>query len=773
MPASFPLQLAELHQKSAAPALTFFVGWGLSPNCKLHARTSADNQYIDIGYFREYPSVFAVLQHPLNKLLMKYIAYIYCIKAIILFSVIIISFANFRCNADDSIPAKELSEVVVEGKRSWIEGEKVVFIPTKKERNHANSMESLLQNMNMPVLKASQEGALVDINGNAISYYINGIPVSEIDAKTFWPKDAKSVEYYANPSDPKYGGKKAVINFVMTKYKAGGVGVVKGDQSTTPSGTYQAATKVKYKRMNYGAWFYGNYHRYKTYNDQDIEYRNLYYDNIFYDKILNHALDTAEVKTDFISAGIEANYNKNQTYVNNSLTLSWQHEPWQTSKSVNTWAPDIFASSAAGTGKRSSSISPTYKGICGFSINPKFFLETMWQYAFVSTNRTTDNWTGTLTPIYNSAAEKSHIGSIAITPVYSIPQFGNLYLNLRSELQNIVIDYDGSYDNKTTQLTGRTTIAPRIEFYKIKNTYLFATAGAKFLYWKAGDNAWTHSCSPNAAIGGQWRNEKLSIYGQYKYITKLPSADVLSDAIVRESELVWRSGNPGLKNPSTHTIDLNAFWMANKWLSLNFGADYYRYEHNAIIDYESAPKDMGGLIYTYKDSKPYGSCTLSAGIYLSFLSNDLTFRITPYYTYEYSHEKDGQNLHSFLLYGSATYRLKNFSFNVNYKSPQSNLAQGGLYKLHRSGYLDLKISYGNGDFLVSVKADNILHKNTIHKMERRFGNYYSFETFKQPGRSFAIELSYFFKYGKRIKENVNINTQTIGRSGIVGSNTDI
>ena len=29
MPASFPLQLAELHQKSAAPALTFFVGWGL------------------------------------------------------------------------------------------------------------------------------------------------------------------------------------------------------------------------------------------------------------------------------------------------------------------------------------------------------------------------------------------------------------------------------------------------------------------------------------------------------------------------------------------------------------------------------------------------------------------------------------------------------------------------------------------------------------------------------------------------------------------------
>ena len=30
------------------------------------------------------------------------------------------------CLADDSIPAKELQEIVVEGQRSWIDGEKVV-----------------------------------------------------------------------------------------------------------------------------------------------------------------------------------------------------------------------------------------------------------------------------------------------------------------------------------------------------------------------------------------------------------------------------------------------------------------------------------------------------------------------------------------------------------------------------------------------------------------------------------------------------------------------
>ena len=53
MPASFPPQLAELHQKSAAPALTFFVGWGLSRSCLIKAERSLPDQleFLPVGEF--------------------------------------------------------------------------------------------------------------------------------------------------------------------------------------------------------------------------------------------------------------------------------------------------------------------------------------------------------------------------------------------------------------------------------------------------------------------------------------------------------------------------------------------------------------------------------------------------------------------------------------------------------------------------------------------------------------------------------------------------
>ena len=95
------------------------------------------------------------------------------------------------CLADDSIPAKELQEIVVEGQRSWIDGEKVVYIPTKKEKNVSWNISSLLKNMNLPMINVSPDETVADLNGNQVSYFINGKPATDIDIKTFWPRMQK------------------------------------------------------------------------------------------------------------------------------------------------------------------------------------------------------------------------------------------------------------------------------------------------------------------------------------------------------------------------------------------------------------------------------------------------------------------------------------------------------------------------------------------------------------------------------------------------------
>ena len=678
----------------------------------------------------------------------------------------------FDCQADDSIPTKMLQDIIVEGKQSWIDGEKVVFIPTKKEKNHANDIESLLRNMNMPVLNPSETGTMVDINGNPVTYYINGKPATGIDIQTFWPKDAKMVEYFANPSDPKYGGNKAVINFIMPNYKAGGVAVVKGLQTSGVYGLYQAASKIIYKRMSYGVYFSGNFTRNKTYDNEEATYHDLYYANTHYDQILNNKLDTTQLKFDHINAAFEAVYNKGATQISNTLNLTWEHYPWQTSTSTNYWDPKIFQNSAAGSKKYSRAISPTYTGRLQMHPHPQWYISGLWKYSYVSGNRDSENWTGILPPIYNASTESSHYGRLAIQPALATKDESmGFYLALDTEIQNTSIDYSGSYDETSHMWKGSTQIIPHAQIYCIPNASLDISAGANFEYWKVGDSAWTNSCRPQASIFGQWwYNNQLSLSGSYSFISALPFADNLSDAIVRQSELIWLKGNPQLKSPTSHSASISGVWTATKWLSLNMNARYSRDNHKAVTWYDSATEDMEGLIKTYKDGKPEDSFSLSVGLFFKFFANKLTFNIIPAWHYQKGREEGFRQLHSFQFYGKATYRIKKFNFQLSYMSPRKNLADGGLYRLRRSDYCNFKISYGTGALLVSAGIDNLFHKYAIHDMEGLYGKYTTFSRLKQSGRQFTVELSYFSNYGKHIEANIDTPSERIRRSGVLGAN---
>ena len=65
-------------------------------------------------------------------------------------------------------------------------------------------------------------------------------------------EDVKRVEVYDFPSDPRFGGAKHVVNFVMEKYEFGGYTKINGNQYTIYNqGEYNAFTKFAYKRMVY------------------------------------------------------------------------------------------------------------------------------------------------------------------------------------------------------------------------------------------------------------------------------------------------------------------------------------------------------------------------------------------------------------------------------------------------------------------------------------------------------------------------------------------
>lgn len=53
----------------------------------------------------------------------------------------------------DTVKVTDLQNLEVVGRRGWFEPGKAVFIPSKKEKNRANSPETLVESMNIPILE--------------------------------------------------------------------------------------------------------------------------------------------------------------------------------------------------------------------------------------------------------------------------------------------------------------------------------------------------------------------------------------------------------------------------------------------------------------------------------------------------------------------------------------------------------------------------------------------------------------------------------------------
>ena len=124
--------------------------------------------------------------------------------------------------ADDSIPSKQLKEVIVLGDNQWIEKGVMNFIPSKNAKKLSNSPASLIKSMHLPFIK-EKDGLIVSLSGEVIPIFINGEKADDIDLATFWPNEVKRVQYIEHPSDPNFEGANIAINFIMPKYSVGGV----------------------------------------------------------------------------------------------------------------------------------------------------------------------------------------------------------------------------------------------------------------------------------------------------------------------------------------------------------------------------------------------------------------------------------------------------------------------------------------------------------------------------------------------------------------------
>lgn len=175
----------------------------------------------------------------------------------------------------DTIAGKMLGEVVVEAKNATPVADGIEFRPSQREKKTSLDYFGLLEKMQIPVLKVNPSSREIKTNtGREVAYFINGREASAMEVNGLRPKDVLKVAVLRSPSDPKYMGRDAVIDFIIKEYEWGGYTSANATQSfILNEGEYTAYSKFVTGRHTLQASGGASYRRKSS--DHSIEHSEM------------------------------------------------------------------------------------------------------------------------------------------------------------------------------------------------------------------------------------------------------------------------------------------------------------------------------------------------------------------------------------------------------------------------------------------------------------------------------------------------------------------
>ena len=667
---------------------------------------------------------------------------------------------------DSAISVTDLNDLIVEGKRSYIESDRVVYIPTRKEKNLSNSPESLLTELHSPLFYV-QNDIMKDINGNDLIYYINGEKATDIDIVNFRTTDVIRVEYMPDATDPKYNGAHGVVNFIMQNYEYGGVAKIVGNESFIERGNYSASAKMVYKSMTYGVLFNGSYLSIDGDSQMDQKFDDIWYNGVKYENLSCEGEQQIKSRNNQIKAAFSASYRNKGSILTHTLGFARDKYPKTSQIYHTTWSPHIFNSSSQVSEMLRESLSPQISGNYILPFTGKFTLYSTWSYIFNHNNRQNTSTLVGVNTYGNGVDENLHKFNLSISPTFVFSQRAYIQPVFSSNFSWYDIRYSGTYDNLSHRFEYFGNI--RINaFLRLSGQFYITVAPGFSIDHVMNDGVQIRSIiKPLGYLTANWTpSSKFSLYCSGSYSANPPVASRANDAIIRESELMWVKGNLKLPQLNITQVMSTATWMPSAWPSGALHVRYLRYGNYEFSIYQRAPKEMGGLIRQSVFTKCFDDFLMQLNLNVSFLKGAMSIYARPSWKYQRFRGVYASESHNTFVYDvGASYRIRNFGFNLTYSSGSRIIDEGGQYQMKTRDNLGFSASYGNGDIYVVVGMDNITHKK--ERTDITFSSpYYCYrDVLVTSGRKIFLTLSYTIGYGKRVDRNIDISAPSIPSSG--------
>lgn len=697
---------------------------------------------------------------------MKQLAYILCLLG----GTMLPAGAIAAEQTDSVSPTVDLEEIVVKGERAWIEGNKAVFIPSKKEKNLANDPATLVDKMNIPTVYV-ENGMIKSLRGTNIPIFINGIEAEGIDLSTFWPKNAIRVEYIDHPTDPIYKGYTCVLNFVMQEYSFGGITKINADQTFPNNGDYDVASKLVYKDMTYSVKLRGQYSRnHSSHSTGEDNYNDIWYNGDFYENIKRQFNSNSFSRSEGADASFSARYLKqNKLVITHNAAFRWNRNPGSGTNYAESWSPNLFDSFNSYSWNNSRGVSPQFSGTYAVQLTPTSYMSVGWSYAYSHNNNHSGSQTGELDPILNAYKENTHAGSI--NALYTA-MFGKVFFNFTANSQMNWYNtlYSGSVNTDYRQWRGQTNLSTSVGYKISPQSSISFTPAAVISYWHSGNNERHTEVQPSADLSYGWSpSRKFSLNTSLYYANFTPGASESTDLLIRQNELQWLQGSSNLKNTEWWSFHLSGTWLTTDFLRLSASGSYARHFNNTYLKYTAASPELGGVISTYANGSPYDWLDLQIIAHLSLFNNRLNITLNPVYQWFKYRGEYACTFNQLRMRNYATFTLGNFEFNLTYNTSQKGKDNNGRDYSWYSGTWNFGVTYGQGDIYCNLSINNIFNRYSKTESWMMPGVFESCTDNFNIGRNISVSLTYTFDYGKKVNRSIDISgPQTIKSGALTG-----
>lgn len=663
--------------------------------------------------------------------------------------------------ASDSIRVNMLQNVVVTADKTWIEGNKIISIPSRKDKKLSNSPASLIEIMHFPGLTTKDE-TIQTLDGKAVAVFINGVRASDIDVATFYSSNANRVEYIVNSSDPRFEGEPYVVNLIMTEYEIGGVTRFSAMQAFPLDGSFRVASKCTYKQMTFGATAHYYYSDSKNVLDdasQTAVYRNFYYDNTYYDEVVNESLQHCKNDDSQSEAAANARWDSKKGYIIATAGFNWRGRiPGSRTESSEIWTPDILSSTSFSSHEKRVSLTPMAKLNAFFTLSDKFTIQGSGVYRHSHMNSSSRFQYYPLPEIKNDITEDSNSLSFFIQPTYKLNPYIWFSLSASTNQEWFRTRYVSDTESLQDQKNNLSSIYAGIYWNPSDKLSLSVFPGVRMNAWKIADMKWNVEYSPMIQLNLNWQiASKHSISGSSFYYIPAAKPSQMGDVIVRESEIMWKEGNVDLNPSPEFNISLSYTWLPSRMFQIGATGRWNRKTSSIIKSYLPAPEEMGGLIRSYHNGKSIDDAFAILSFTGLFFDGNLSISASPNLSYGKIHGDYGWTKTSYGISGNISYTLKNFNFgasgDIMSKYPMTHIQS----ICSDSGRYNFYFSWGNGNWYVSASLQNIFSK------KRTFESIYKSEFYEyrkisdSQGRDISLSVTYTFDYGKKTNRNIQID----------------